>query len=96
LVVEVGSAEVNNPFLLIQGDQKLTKIHRAQRKERIAKRQAESTTIAQSTSMDWSTSLYVQYATAIYGAQVALLACCGWNQHDDGWRGPHHHSYHDT
>jgi len=79
LVVEVGM-EIDKPFELIRGAQKLAELHKVQRDERIAKRQSEMTSTTRSDdtiSNDWSTSLYMQYAMAIYGAQAALTACCG-------------------
>jgi len=77
LLVQVG-LEINNPLELLKGAQKLTEIHESQRQERIAKRQADTTTETELSSSDWSTSLYMQYATAIYGAQAALMGgCCG-------------------
>ena len=74
LLVEVGQElSVANPLQLIQGAQQLAVLHETQRQERIAKRKSNATTTP--TSSDWTTSLYMQYATAIYGAQAAF--CCG-------------------
>ena len=80
LLVEVGQElSVTNPLQLIKGAQKLTVIHETQRQERIAKRQQDTSDVT-----DWTTSLYMQYATAIYGAQAAVMGCCGTtvDEHD--------------
>lgn len=83
LLVEVGQ-EIQNPLKLIQGAQKLALIHQEERRQRISKRQeaTTATTTETPTLDDWSSSLYVQYATAIYGAQAALWGCCGSNGGD--------------
>jgi predicted lipase len=77
LLVEVGFLDVtkNNPMVLMQGASKLAVLHQEQRQERISARNVEMN--VDESSNEWSTSLYVQYATAIYGAQAALLGCCG-------------------
>jgi hypothetical protein len=75
LLVQVGllDNEKNNPMILMQGASKLAVLHQEERHARIQKRREEM----KMESSEWSSLLYMQYATAIYGAQAVLLGCCG-------------------
>jgi hypothetical protein len=81
LLVQVGQELSNvHPMELIKGAQQLAEIHHEARDTRINQRKQEQQ--HSTNDDDWSTSLYMQYAAAIYGTQAALLGCCGGGSMD--------------
>lgn len=78
LLVQVGQELSNvHPMELIKGAQQLAEIHQEARDTRINQRKQEQEQQHSTNDDEWSTSLYMQYAAAIYGTQAALLGCCG-------------------